>query len=316
MKVRIWNAYASNNSGSYTIVGQLPSQAVAEAVAAELTTLIAAHGKWLGDPESQSTESPLAAFCRDNALFWEDGLGSGEDWSDSDDPPRVVAAGRQVIVHHHYTVSLPPTFGELFYRRGGRVQTEENHAHAPIVVTAEFRWGWREADKARQQLELPRLIAALTAADGPLSQQFTDGWPAAWRTAGTDWQDAPFTVGAVFKDLVASVGAVRDIATACGAQLMLRLHEADDETSDPLARLRPSTPAVARFELILTAASDPDAAADCIAERLHLDWQVAHDLVAALPRTIARGLADADAESTAQALRAVGATVHVARRDG
>ena len=318
MKVRIWNAYASNNSGSYTIVGMLPSREVAQAVAAELTTLISAHTKWLQPPNpgADPSDSPLAAFCRDNLLHWEPRFVTGQNWPEYDDPPRVVAADRQVIVHSHYTVSLPPTFGEYFYRRGGRVQVEENHAHAPIVVKVELWWGWTDAEKARQTAELPALIAKLTAPDGPLAPPFTRDWPAAWRTGGDDWGEAPFTVGAVFVEPIDSIAALRDPATSAGAMMLVRLHEADDETSDPLAKLRPSRPDVARFELILTALFDRDRTVDCIAKRLHLDWHVAAELLETLPSTFARGLSDADAESLAEALRAAGATVHVARNDG
>ncbi|HEX4461701.1 MAG TPA: hypothetical protein VIA18_27160 [Polyangia bacterium] len=238
MKVRIWNAYASNNSGSYTIVGLLPSQEVAQSVAVELEALIAAHSQWLAtdDPSAGAEDSPLAAFCRANDLHWEPAFGDSEDWPNfGDGAPRVVAAGPQVIVHSHFTLSLPPTFGEYFYRRGGRVQTEENHAHAPIVVIAEFWW----IDRQRQAVELPNLIAALTDADGPLVPPATHTWPAAWR-ASTERGEAPFTVGAVFNEPIDSVAVLRDLATRAGARMTLKLYEADDETHDPLASRRAS----------------------------------------------------------------------------
>src|SRR5690242_18609473 len=146
MRARIWNAYASNNSGSYTIVGALPSEEVAHEVAVELSAMIKAHAAWLAAERGQADnpESPLAAFCRTHGLSWSSGDGEGDDWPEysDDNRPRVVAIGNQVVVHHEYTVSLPPVFGAFFYKRGGRVQHEDNHAHHPMVTIATLWWGW------------------------------------------------------------------------------------------------------------------------------------------------------------------------------
>jgi hypothetical protein len=174
MRVRIWNAYASNNSGSYTIVGSLPSAEVAREVAEELTAMIAAHTAWreAGHDQADGSESPLAAFCRSHGLTRLPGAGESDDWPEhrGDNRPRVAVVGSQVVVHHEYTVSLPPTFGEFFYKRGGRVAHEDNHAHHPIVTIASFWWGWTKEQRAQAEVELPRLVSALTAPDGMLMQ--------------------------------------------------------------------------------------------------------------------------------------------------
>lgn len=140
------------------------------------------------------------------------GRGTCDDWPQysDDNRPRVAAIGTQVIVHHDYTVSLPPTFGELFYKKGGRVEHEENHAHQPIVAVATFWWGWTEQAKATRDEQCPRLLAALTAEDGVLAKASGGAWPPAWRLGGDPFGEAPLTVGALF---------------------------------DPLAHLRPSIPA-------------------------------------------------------------------------
>src|SRR5262249_20361727 len=82
MRVRIWNAYASNNSGSYTIVGWLPSEEVAREVAEELKTMIEAHTAWgeAGRGQADGSDSPLAQFCRTHGLSWRAGMGGYEDW--------------------------------------------------------------------------------------------------------------------------------------------------------------------------------------------------------------------------------------------
>src|SRR5262249_19206095 len=243
MRVRIWNAYASNNSGSYTIVGVLPSAEVARETAEELAKMIEAHTAWHADESGRGDDSnsPLAAFCRAHGLNWSPGLGGSDDWPQygRDNRPRVAAFGSQVVVHHDYTVSLPPTFGEYFYKKGGRVMHEENHAHHPIVTTATFWWGWSKEERARRTLEEPRLVATLTGPDGALATTTAGAWPPAWRAAGEGFE-APLTVGIVFADLIGGVSALQAAADAHGARMQIRLSEAADEAHDPFAHLRPS----------------------------------------------------------------------------
>ena len=199
MKVRVWNAYASNNSGSYTIVGELPSREVARETAEELRVMVAAETVWreAWDGKPVPPESPLEAFCKKHALGPTRGW---DDWPEhsADNTPAVLAVGRQVIVHHDYTVSLPTTFGEFFYKQGGRVEHEENHAHHPIVTFGEFWWSWTKEERARMAVEAPRLIAALIAPDSALSGKYWSAWPPAWQSAAGEFGDPPFTVGVIF----------------------------------------------------------------------------------------------------------------------
>ena len=143
---------------------------------------------------------------------------------------------------HSYTVSLPPTFGEFFYKKGGRVEHEENHAHHPIVAIATFWWGWTEEAKARMEEQRPRLVAALTADDGILTKGTRSPWPSAWQAGGDQFGEAPLTVGAMFQDVIDGVSVLHAAAEAHGAKMLVRLHEALDEEHDPLAHLRPSQP--------------------------------------------------------------------------
>lgn len=163
MHVRVWNAYASNNSGSYTIVGRLPSVEVAERVADELRSVVDAHTSWreAWDGETSLDASPLAAFCKKHGLTWNSDQGGWDDWPEhrDDNRPSVLVAGKQLIVHHPYTVSLPTAIGEMFYKHGGRVEHEENHAHRPLTVLAGFWWPWTDEGRALKATEPPRIVA-------------------------------------------------------------------------------------------------------------------------------------------------------------
>jgi hypothetical protein len=323
MKVRVWNAYASNNSGSYTIVGDLPSADVARETAEELAAMIAAHTAWLDAHEQQaeSLVSPLEEFCRKHGLTWSQGRGTGDDWPQygDDNRPRVAAVGRQVIVHHDYTVSLPPTFGELFYKKGGRVEHEENHAHHPIVAVATFWWGWTAEAKAKQAEQRPLLVAALTEDGGILAKEPFSAWPSAWQAGGETFGEAPLAVGAIFDDVVGGVAALNAAGEAHGAQMNVRLFEAFDSEHDPLAHLRPSRPAprVARFDIAVTGAGDNRAvlvSAMCAAlGGYEANWRVRLET---LPLLVGRSVPAPRAESVAAALRSAGATVELSRNDG
>src|SRR5262249_15477998 len=182
-----------------------------------LKTMIEAHTAWeeAGRGQAGGSDSPLAQFCRTHGLSWRAGMGGYEDWPQysDDNQPRAAAIGTQGVVHHEYTVSLPPTFGEFFYKRGGRVAHEENHAHHPIVTIASFWWGWTKEQRAQAEVEMPRLVAALTAPDGLLMQGRPAAWPAAWRAGG----EMPLIVGVVFENLIDGVSALNEAARRHGA---------------------------------------------------------------------------------------------------
>lgn len=84
MKIRMWDAFASNNSGSYSIVGSFPSVERAEQVAAELLPVIRAHSDWMNarpawdEPRQEDSPSPLEQWVAEQGLQWS-GLGS-EEW--------------------------------------------------------------------------------------------------------------------------------------------------------------------------------------------------------------------------------------------
>lgn len=241
MRVSVWNAYASNNSGSYTIIGRLPSAEIAERTAHELREVIDAHTAWRDawNGETKLEESPLARFCNTHGLTWTEGDGGWNDWPDYgvDNRPRVTVSNVQVIVHHEYAAGLPPTFGALFYKRGGRVEHEVNHAHHPIVVTAGFYWPWTEKSRELQARELPRLLDDLTASEGFLATLSRPGVSPVWCLGGEAFGEMPLTAWAVFDELTTGVAALRKVATAHSAEMHIKLGESLSE-SDPLAEFR------------------------------------------------------------------------------
>lgn len=320
MRIRVWNAYASNNSGSYTIVGRLPSAEVAERTATELREMIDAHTAWreAWDGKTGLEQSPLALFCKRHGLPWSEGDGGVDDWPDfcEDRRPRVAVSDAQIIVHHEYTVSLPPTFGALFYKRGGRVEHEENHAHHPIVVTASFYWGWEKEKKATQAVELPKLIADLTQPGGLAVQSNERDIPAAWRSGGDRFGEAPLVVGIVFDDLIAGVAALRAQADAHAAHLALRLAEAPSE-EDPLVHLRPSSPVVPRFDVVLTDVGTQQAAlTQALMESTGQYQDAARSLLRGeTPIRVVRARIEEEARRIADALTQAGATIDLCRND-
>ena len=282
MRIRIWNAYASNNSGSYTIVGSFKDAQRASEVAGELAAVIAAHDRWVhrwaheptmpdvqttaaekppasaleriagwvgagkrasaSDDDTRSVHSPLRLFARTHGLNQELGVGEDDDWPEYGEPtcPTVASAGNQVLIHSRYTVSLPPLFGEFFHKRGGRVELELDHAHAPIAVVFEIRWPRSPGvpvlsddirSALRDELMQPEGVIAVHAAAAMT--------PQAW-TPNDSHSD--LCIAAVLKDLVAGVAETSAVIRRAGADHHLRLHELDATSATLLGSLRPPEP--------------------------------------------------------------------------
>nr|HEX4314745.1 hypothetical protein [Kofleriaceae bacterium] len=245
MRIRAWNAYASNNSGSYLIVGAFREAAVAAEVARELADVAARHTAWL-DALKTPGPSPLADLAR--SLGVPHDPDTDDVWPD-DEVPAVWASGHQLFVHVDETISMPRLFGHAIYARGGRVQTELDHAHGPIVVRFEVWFSWQK----RSELDIPALVRDIVddlARPGGVVDLASPHITPAWRFAG---ERAPFgepdlEIGAAFPDLAAGFAAVYAAATAHGAGVRVRVSEHHGH-GDPFAELRPSLPAP-RVELV------------------------------------------------------------------
>jgi hypothetical protein len=238
MRIRIWNAFASNNSGSYTIVGKFPTPELASDVAAQLTTLVQAHEHWRQDESANDDASPLSLFANQYRLTSDDEVEIDESWPEyNDDVPQVFAIGHQVVIHHDYTLGLPRMFGHYFYVRGGRVEHEINHAHGPIVAVFSIWSATEERNNIDVKAKVDSIIEDLTGLGGPLETGCGKSNVApVWRPS-RQFGEVDLTVGAVFDDLLTGFSAVEKIAKVHGMKMVVKLFESTDG-ADPLASLR------------------------------------------------------------------------------
>ena len=318
MKVKVWNAFASNNSGSYTIVGSFPSCEIAEEVARELTEVLQSHSDWLSAKANWSRlpeafeESPFSKFIKRHGLHPKEN--EGGIWTDCDDDiPQAFAIESKVIVHHDYTITMPREFGEFFYCKGGRVQQEINHAHNPVVAICELWVPWEE----RKEEELPGKISALLeilCAPGSTFLELSRGgrYGPAWRR-GDEFGTAPLTIGAIFDDLCAGFTTVNQIAKEQGFKTSIKVFEAFDE-SDPLSFLRPSTPPLERKLKSLTlleAGYAPTEVVNVLMQLLDVSYSDAREVLDSAPVVIFADALPERSEEAASLLKKAGASVQI-----
>ncbi|WP_375769516.1 hypothetical protein NR798_01130 [Archangium gephyra] len=316
MKIHIWNAFASNNSGSYTIVGRFEKEEQAARVAAELKEVLDAHGVWWETAYSALKEherpSPLDVFIQKHGLTGGENIGSYDDWSSSSGKPApdVWALGHQVLIHHDYTITLPRTLGEFIYARGGRVETELDHAHHPVVSVFEL-WKNQHGQEETDRL-LAALVEELNAEDGPLATGINWDVPPAWK-AGHGFGEPLLRVGAAFEELVSSYGAVERIARAHDLYVAVKVFEAWPD-ADPLAFLRPCQPPLKRerFDVWLLGLGDkPEEVKRLLRDQRPLTYEEVCTLQGAEPIVAWKCRPLAQAEELASGLRKLGASVDV-----
>lgn len=321
MKVRVWNAFASNNSGSYTIVGSFPSAELATAVAGELANLMKAHTEWMESDSSgaqkNADDSPLSKFIQQHNLRTSE-LDYPDQWPQysDDNTPKVVAVDAKVVIHHEYTVTLPREFGEYFYARGGRVEHELDHAHNPIVAICEVWMLWSDREGKNMAEKIQAVVEELCEAGGEFlvnAASERSKFAPAWRD-GDGLNDPALVVGAVFDDLVAGFAAVNRVARKHGFRTFAKVSEAFDESSDPLAFLRPCSPRPARglCSVILEEKGfTPAEVVKVLEYALSLDRESARKLLDSAPITILSHFLPEKTNEVAGWLRNAGAKVAV-----
>lgn len=319
MKVRVWNAFASNNSGSYTIVGSFPNEDLATEVAEELATLMKAHTEWLEADSSgagkNATESPLSKFIQQHNLrssrtdFFDD----WPQYSD-DNTPKVVAVDAKVIIHHEYTVTLPREFGEYFFVRGGRVEHELDHAHNLIIALCEVWMLWSDRDGKNMPEKIQAVVEDLCEADGEFLKAVSmrSRFAPAWRD-GDGLHEPDLVVGAVFDDLIAGFAAVNRVARKHGFRTFAKVFEAVGE-SDPLAILRPTSPRPLRGLYAVRLEEKgftPDEVVKVLEYALSVNRESARKTLDSAPVTILEGILPEQADEVAGWLRNSGAKAAV-----
>ncbi|MDO9018110.1 MAG: ribosomal protein L7/L12 [Deltaproteobacteria bacterium] len=313
MRIRLFTAFASNNSGAYTIVGRFADEAVAAEVAALLQRAIDAHDAWHREHEwEEEGAAPLDDLVREQGLRAAR-HGRGDEWpSYAREPPSAVALGRQVIVHSSCTVTMPPVFGETFYARGGRVEVELDHSHEPLA--AEFSWqpkGMRYDDPGKEPaldafeaLLRPELDALVARPESDRRPSVAPAWHRGY------WGERHLSV--VFADLVEGVRAVRAVADACGMELTLRLAECPHGVEDPLAMVRRPTIPAGLSRLILWAPGpDRVTTMKALREVMACGLDEARAAIDDLPKEVLVDVTERYAEAAAATLRASGCDAEV-----
>lgn len=230
MRIRIWNAYASNNSGSYTLVGRFESVESASTFAEELAEICRTHNQWCEQPwGDRRGEPPLAQLIAREKLSSDPQEGTRDDWPDHDEPPEVTQLGRQVMLHVDWTVTMPRAFGELIYRRGGRVETEIDHAH--VSIGSRFELWAQDRSKEGGAPKKQAFIAEVGHVLAPQVERRHD-----WQktvpllVADGEWEHS-VRVGAVFNDLVAGTKAIEALARK--HDMGIRMHVFELTSADP-----------------------------------------------------------------------------------
>ncbi len=314
MKIRIWNAFASNNSGSYTIVGRFGPD-VALALGGRLRAALVAHAAWLDlTSADREAESPLHRFLREEGVEVSEHVGTGDGWPAYGSPPEVFETADQILVHAPYTVTLPRELGALFYRHGGRVEVELNHAHAPVLLEI---LTWRtEAFAEPAATERDRRQSAFRAdiedgmLDDAMKRPKDEGvrWPPVFEP--TDWGGMRTTLAPI--DLVLAARQVQDLAATHGLELRISVSEARVAHGDPLALLRAYTTHPGRHQVVLwKAGPDPVATIRALRDVSGCTLAEAHERLASVPIEVVVDVAAREAMAAAETLVKAGCDAQV-----
>lgn len=252
MRIRIWNAFASNNSGSYVIVGTFRSQELAAEVAAEFLDVCQTHTAWLTLSDAEKAmqadvRSPLALLAERHGItrkVEDDRLDDAWPEYSGRSHPAAWATGHQVFVHSDYTVGMPTLFGHVMYVRGGRVSTELDHAHHSIVALFQVWFPLVASETVDISARVRDIVDDLSIEGGVFSKCSAE-CPPAWRgvvdASRNHFFESHLEIGAVFDDLAEGFAGVEAVVEAHGAAVRVDVFEAR-EGQDPLAFLRPSVP--------------------------------------------------------------------------
>jgi ribosomal protein L7/L12 len=312
MRIRLFHAFASNNSGSYTLVGSFREAGRAEEVAALLREVMAAHDAWNeAHPWEEGGDAPLDAFAIAQGLT-PGKHGRLDDWPQHGDAPTAIATDHQVLVHAPYTVTCPSVFGELVYRKGGRVTVELDHAHEHVCVEITYCVPGLGRDDPEHVPKLDafeeRVRAILPDLTSPREHDRRPPVEPVWHRGF--WGEGQLSV--VFRELVDGVAAVRAVADEVGLSIWLRVWEAAHGVEDPLAPVRSARPAWGRHRVILwSVGGDRVAAMKAVREATGCGLKEAKAALEDLPAEVVLDVTKRVAEEAVAKLRAAGCDAEV-----
>lgn len=311
MSLRVYVAFSGNNSGTYTLLGSLEATR-AEALCDELREVFAAQQRWVdARGDERGDPSPLYELAQRNGIRAEESAGAWDDWPMFGPPPEVACADGQVMVFVPYTASFPALVGELIYRRGGRVQTELNHAHNPVVMQHTF-WrsdGWQPAERAASDEAMRALEHALSngSCDALYAREGT-ARPIQWLRPGF-WPGQRVLVHCP-EDPAQAMRAMSALARELGLRLQTEVFESIYTREELLGRRGHEE--AGGFTVVLWApGTDRDGVALALSLTLGADVSACVELVARAPVEVLRATPVHRAVRVRDALRERGAEAEV-----
>jgi hypothetical protein len=286
MRIRLYRAWASNNSGAYVLLGSFASVEATEAAVRDLE-------------EGDALTGPHAIDPAGSGLRWE-------------------VLGAQVLIEG-YAAGMPPIFCAWVAKHGGHVQTELIHAHGPVVLRAHAwvpgHWIAEQAEQARraeagfvEALDTDPELAALLSARAP------GGVPRRIEALPREHGGLE-VVCAPHHGLVEATRALRRLAREHGLELRLSVFEWTSSDSDPAEVLALD----ARREWLTVAIDEVGDRPDELRKALLEVVGIAPQLVDAYlqPRApVLQRTSRAHAEVVVRLLRQLGAKAHVRTRTG
>lgn len=149
--VYIWNAYSSNNSGDYTIIGTFESSEKAAEISKALNELLEKHLEYRSEGEGviEALEPdfrgdiptpPLIEFGKEHGFDWSQ-EGEGFWWNDDTEGDSggmtIGHLQNSVVVYHPETLdSAVSAFVRYFKKENARVQTSEDGSDIFLKFTA------------------------------------------------------------------------------------------------------------------------------------------------------------------------------------
>lgn len=315
MRVRLFRAWASNNSGAYVLLGRFRDASVAEKAAADLNDALAAHDEWSARVPQSKDASPFMAFAEAHGLPMQD------RWVPWGDGMRCQVLDRQVLLEG-YAADMPSAFVAYVAKHEGHVETELIHAHGAVILRAEV-WmveGWRAERQVESAAALARFEARI-GGDAELAASLEGrGQHAPRRAHVIAAEDGEAHVIAAPRDVTRASKALRAAALAEGLLISFQVSEWVDDQGDPAEVIaRAVTKECLGVELV-DVGSSPDEVRAALTEILGIaPEEVARVLgpsPTARPRRFMQGAARAHCELAIRLLRRHGATVRLRSEGG